>query len=409
MDAQPAGNDSVSPSSKKEKTARAKGSIVLVALIFSAVISTLVGTYLKLVVGEYQRADSTFMYNALINLAEAGAEEAMWSITNDDWSDWEDGGTYKIQQVSNVSLGTGTSGEYSVMVENPSGDPIIYVEAIAGLKDGRIIRKQIKLELIPRSFFANGLVAKEVLQVNGGAATIDSYDSNAGSPDPTLNRNDLARVGTVSVQFEDLDAGNSDIYGYVATGGGSPAFGPNAKVYGSDWNNGDPNIDPTRVTLDFTADLPPVDPPTMGVGARGDTDADIVFITATGSPDSVTISGGIADAPIEYHLSSLNMMNNRQLVVNSHLLMRVDGDVNISQLTINNSYSLVLYVNGDITVSGIDYANNNTKAETFVVYGTNNTTVKTITLNGSANMTAAVYAPNADIVINGSGSGPGFR
>ena len=143
--------------------------------------------------------------------------------------------------------------------------------------------------------------------------------------------------------------------------------------------------------------------------AKGDTDPDIVYLTGSGGPGSRTITGGLPSLPLEYHLSDFDMNNNREIIINGHVLMRIDGDVDISNLTINAGSSLVLYVHGDFEVSGNGYANANYMTESFVIYGTNNDDDDVeFTLNGSAGLSAAVYAPNADLTVNGGGSGPGF-
>ena len=213
------------------------GSTILIALIFAVVIGVLVISYSRLSIGEYIQADKTFMYNALLNLNEAGSEEAIWAISKNDWTGFteEGGGAYKVKTVTNLNLGNGKTGTVNILVENWTTMPIIFTGASATLNDGSKISKQIRMELENRTLFANGLTAKDRLRITGGSASIDSYDSAAGGRDATTNRKDNGSIGTLSVEFENLDAGNAEVYGYVATGGGAPAFGPSAKVYGTGW------------------------------------------------------------------------------------------------------------------------------------------------------------------------------
>ena len=395
---------------------RKEGAIIIVALFFATAVGLMVGSYLRLASNELKLSTRAFLSNAAFNLAEAAAEEAIWSFTKEDWSSWDEYGTYATKEVTNFQIGSDKEGSFRVVVENyNSGSllpPTILAEGKVRSATGMESVRQLEISLGNRSLFANAMTSKSEVTISGGAAAIDSYDSAVGQWDPNTNRKDKGTVGTLSMEFGDLDAGNSDIYGYVATGGGIPVFGPNAKVYGEGWNPGDPLVDPDRIALDFTADFPDVDPPTLSASAKDDSDPDITYLTSSGSPGERTISGGLPTSPVEYHLTALEMNNNRRLIIdsNSYVVMRVDGDVDISKLTVRTGANLTLYVNGDFTVSGNGYANDNTKAETFVVYGTNNDPANpsTFTLNGSASLCAAVYAPNAALTMNGGGSGPGF-
>ena len=251
-----------------------QGSALITALIFAVALGVMVTSILKLATGESELADESFLRNTLVNLNEAGAEEALWSVNKQDWTGWDDLGTYRGRLITGLNLGNGNQGTVHVLVENFNIMPIVYTKAAigliaSGLTLGGSVSKQVRMELANRTLFANGLTAKETLTINGGSAIVDSYQSSAGPPDPLLNRRDKGTVATVSIEFEDLDAGNSEIYGYVATGGGAPAFGPNAKVYSEDWAPGDPLVDPSRVTTDFTAEFPDIDPPCFVTDREG--------------------------------------------------------------------------------------------------------------------------------------------
>lgn len=383
-----------------------RGSVLIIAIILALGIFIITGTYLNLATKDLTHSDNASLYNSLLNLGEGGAEDAVWALHENDWTGWSESSGKKVKRASNIDLGGGKSAVVSVMVEDWSALPSIYVEGKTFRKNGGKLVKQIRMDLAYRSLFFNGLTAKEALTISGGAAIIDSYDPGNGLWNATTNRGDKGTVGTLSIGFEDLDAGNSEIYGYVATGGGTPAFGSNAKVYGSDWTSGDPEVDTDRVRQDFNGNFPVIPPPTLSSPL---VDSDVAsIIGSSGGAASLTISAGTSGAPVDYNLTGLDMGNNKSLIITGHARMVVSGNVDINDLAIASGASLQLFVNGDFTVSGNSVANANPHTSSFVVYGTNESTVQTFTLNGASSLVAAVYAPNANVGVNGGGSGDGF-
>ncbi len=385
------------------------GSVLLVAVIFAAILGVLVTSYLNLAMGEYEQADASFMHNALVNLTEAGTDEAIWSIQRQDWTGWVDLGTYMGKSLTGFDLGSGKMGTVRILVQNYDSTPVIYTEGSAsGYNTDRTIPRQIRVGLVNRSPFANGLSAKEDVTVDQGTASIDSYDSSAGPPDPFFNRNDNGSMVSVSVVFNDPASADSSIYGYVATAGTPPPLGSAGMIYGPNWMPGDPMVDPSRLTYDYTGEFSDVDPPTMSPGALGDSDSDIVYLTdPAGSPGSRTITGGLPELPIEYHLTDFRMNYDREMIITGHVLIRVDGDVDLTNLTINPYSTLTVFVEGRMDVAGLGFSNGNDHADSFVVYGTNDVD-QVIDFDDCSDSTAAIYAPNALVELDAGGAGPGF-
>ena len=152
-------NDAIIPYSLNQSN---RGSALIMALFFAVAISAIVGVYLKLATEDLKLADNSFIYNALIHLAEEGAEEATWALMNDnvDWTGWtETVPGFKAKKFTNLDLGNGKTGTIYVVVESYAGsNPIIYAEAQAQLPTGRIVSKQIMIELSGRSLFASGMI-----------------------------------------------------------------------------------------------------------------------------------------------------------------------------------------------------------------------------------------------------------
>ena len=297
------------------------GGAIIVAILFAAATGIMVGSFLSVCGTNYRLALQSSLSNAALNLAEAGAEHAMWAYRNEDWSSWLEQGTFATQELTDVDLGSGTTGEFRVVVDDYEYEgtgPSIMVEGKVKTEAGLEAYKQIRIELGGRDGWKHGVVAKRTLDVSGGTASFASYDSSLGPPDPLINRSDNISVNTKAVEDGALNLGNAEVYGYLNTGGGTEDNGPTATVYGEDWVAGDPLLDSERVGYEFEMFLPSVDEPTMSAGAGGDSDPDISYFTRGGAPGSRTISGGTSDSPVEYHLTSFEMSQNKEMIVGAY-------------------------------------------------------------------------------------------
>ena len=57
-----------------------RGSVLIVAALFAAIIAVALGSYMVLSSTSLKLANRSFYSNAALNLAETGIEEAMWSF-----------------------------------------------------------------------------------------------------------------------------------------------------------------------------------------------------------------------------------------------------------------------------------------------------------------------------------------
>ncbi len=139
--------------------------------------------------------------------------------------------------------------------------PIVFSEGEVVSKYGAV-KKQIRMDLGRKGLFANGLTAKNGISWSGNNVSVDSYNSDNGDYDLYTNRNDQGSVASVSISAGAVSPGNGNIYGYVATGGGDPSFGPNGSLTGKDTPAGT-KIDQNRIAKDFYADFEYYDAPNM--------------------------------------------------------------------------------------------------------------------------------------------------
>ncbi len=149
------------------------GASIIVAIFFAAAIGLMVSSFLLLTNSEYKMSTRALLSNSSLNLAEAGAEEALWALNNNDWSTWTEAGNYVSKKVSNFDLGSGRSGNFSVVVEDYATTPSVYVEGRVQTPTGIESYRQLKIELTGRSLFPNGMVAITQLTLGGNGGDTD--------------------------------------------------------------------------------------------------------------------------------------------------------------------------------------------------------------------------------------------
>ena len=369
-------------------------------LLIIMVIVGVGSTYLTLSFSEFKMANRNGDLQSSINLAEAGIEEAMVSIRNDDWSTtgWTSVVTdHYYQNFPNVYLGNGRVGEikvYASILDNSA--PIIFAEGRI-ISDYGNIRKQIRLDLAKKGLFANGLTAKEEVVFNGNQIAIDSYDSTAGVYDVNTNRNDNGTVGSVAVTQAAVNIGNADIWGYVATGGGAPDIGNQGSVLGNDSPVG-VSVDWDRIALDFYADFEDIAAPSP------------VGIPLNLLPQNGTIGIASATTPTYYTIGSYSNSSSDTLIIDGPVVIISSGDISTQgeiQLTANGSVEF--YIAGNVDIRGNGIVNSTNVPSNMLIFGTNTVAgSKNIKIAGNGALKGAIYAPNANLELKGSGSAGEF-
>ena len=377
------------------------------ALFFAIAISAIVGVYLNLATGDLILADSSFISNSLIHLAEEGAEEATWALMNDNvnWTGWtETVPGFKSMRITSLDLGNGKSGTILVVVEGyDSSTPIIYVEAQAQLPTGRIVSKQIMIELSGRSLFASGMISKSTLSFSGNIS-VDSYDSSISAYNTITNRNANITVGSISTTDNAVSMSGADVYGYVGSGGGDLDLNAaNTTVTGPDTGFG-VDRDPDRLSTSLSAQFEiPEEPDT----------ADYTIDLPGGNTlnGSTTVTIGTAGGAVEGYslISQLDIRANSTLIIDGPVVIFMDSnDINITgagSIEVTPNGSLTIYGRGDFGFGGAGIVNTNANPvpSDIIIYGTATTTgTQEITISGSSSVAAVIYAPNADFTINGT-------
>lgn len=375
-----------------------RGSALAVALFVILAIGIIIAGYLKITSTELKRSEDALLTNALTNLSEAGAEEAVWALNHEDWSEWVIvTGDRMIRLIGGIDLGKGRKGSARVIIEDYDTEkPIIYVEAFIYTSDGRKLSKQLKIRATIRGLFANGMTGEDKIVFDeAGAsevATFDGYNSANGPFDSFLNRTDSGTVGSYRVSIS-----NADIYGYVATNEEPPSVGPDGKIL-RETSDADENIDPDCLTSDFVANFPDKAAPSLSkfaLNSLPESEDGEIYI---GAEDSIE--------PHEYLLKELFIAADEVLVVQGPVVMVVTGDVEIDGIIeIEETGSLVLYVGKDYTMAGFSHVNLTGDPINFLIFGTHTKDGKTdFKIDTGASIASAIYAPNAVITFIGAGA-----
>ena len=381
-----------------------RGSILIVVISISALMFISMGSFLNLASQQLKTTNKAFFYNACLDLAESGIEDAIWTLNFNNFSGWNLIDGEYTKKISNFNIDSTSTAEAFVVIQNPGSSPKVISEGRVIFANGQKITKQIMIELAPRSMFPNGLTAKNSITFSGGNVAVDAYDSNT----TTLsgNRIDRGTVATQSALNDIISISNASIFGYISTGGSDPDIGPNGKVYGADridevevTNDSNFYIDESRITRDFSAYLADVNIPTG--------------MTPAPYPTGSSTLGDATGATVQvYEISDLQIKSTESLLIEGPTIIFADNlDVKGEILIDQANGSLQIYLTEDLSVAGNGIVNlpnnpqNSPNPEKLLIFGTGTeTSDQTFTMGGNSSLAAGIYAPNADVQLNGGGS-----
>ncbi len=374
-----------------------EGSVLLVALFVAAIGTYIVTTFLRAAILEAEISERDFCKLSALNLAEAGAESAVLAANESNWTGWTLSGNDATRALAPIDIGSGMTGNVTVQVQDKDFDPSIISESRINLDSGISIRRQIEVELRPRSLFASGAVARDwVYFYKGSSSTntvrVDSYDSADGPYDPFLNRKDGGSVGGDRIYCHSKS--RARIYGYLGVGNGnSYSLGTNGKLYGTGTAPG-VKIDTERLATDFGASFEDEAHPGGGV--------------SWSNPGTSVINLGNTAVPEIYRISG-------DMTINSSQTLRIKGDVTLiigddfsvyGRLVVRPEGELNVYVRDDIRTNYSTRIRNQTESpEKLRIFSTAiNDSMAYFRFKGSGSLYLTIYAPRAYIDFYGNGT-----
>jgi Tfp pilus assembly protein PilX len=398
------------PRTRQSIPRQPRGAVLIVALLITALIALALGSYLTLNLTTSRLARQSYQQSTSFHLAEAGAEEAVWSFNQANahnsaaWTGWTTQQSTAWRKFTGFDFGGNTTGTIKVYVNNTSpaaGDkPTVVALASVEAPDTPATTRMISVTLSRRSYFANGIVAKNTLRFSGLNTSVDSWNSDpdndpatAAVPYSEAVRSDKGGIATLALQSSSMLVNQANVWGYVATGGAAPEVGVQGSVRGADTATG-VQIDPARVSTDFSADLPPITAPVDGTP--------IASLGATLGTDGQATKWRIASVSLNGK-QTLTILGDVTLVLTATTGSALDVTGNAA-IIIPEGSSLTVYVEADFKVAGNGLGNGNNRPGTCKIWGTSTSAAgQSIQLAGNGALKAVVYAPNADVKINGNG------
>ena len=415
------------------KSRRTSGGISFSVVWITLMVSLILAAYLNMVSSQNYYTMRSQAWNSSISVIEAGIEEALAHLnkngtTNvnfvtDGWVLW--GGTYykrgyvgssfydvTITTVANPVI---TCRGYSKTLQNYAGlnpgglQPFLAAVSVQFMSapDGFVYRT-VQCNTMADGMWSRGLVAKYHIDMNGNNIRTDSFDS----ADPSYSVNgqyslakakDNGDVATVSglTNSANVNVGNGDIHGHVATGpGGSVSIGSNGSVGSDAWRASDGSgLQPGWFRDDMNVTFNPVGVP---------------FTGGYFTPGSATVGGTGYNYVLgsgNYQLSSFSMSGQGKAIVTGNAVLYVTGNFSMagqSSITLATNATLKLYVGmpggtgNSATIGGQGIINSSGYAANFSFFGLPSTT--SLSFSGNAGFMGAIYAPTANFTLNGGGN-----
>jgi hypothetical protein len=409
---------------------RQKGSLLIVAMIFCAIIGVSLASYLQLGRTSLEISNRALYNNAAMNLAENGLEEAMYSLNRRiadpsySWSDWTNSG------------GTGAwrtlpgSGTYT-FDQNATGIVRVYVDDYLGGSptaiarstvtlggSNRTIEKWVEVQLRKTSKFANGLVAREYIRFTGTNASVDSWNSDpdknpatAAIPYGSGTRKANGSIGSASVAVGSPLLHNVSIWGHVATGGALPVVGSRGLV--GPFGTPEGTINTGWVSTDFTANFGPVTALGVAGYSLGSVTTDLTLPRPGDTPAAdgryyyIAASLSFDDKTLNIQKRTASEPAPKIVLTLTSALESISITGTSGALNIEKDARLDLYAPGDILIAARGVMSGSTAIADvnqpirLQIWGTKTSGGQRIELAGNGVLSAVVYAPQGSVRING--------
>lgn len=382
-----------------------QGAILIVATMVSFVMLILATPFLLKLSSQNRITVKSYRSLAALNLAEAGAERAIWELFNGDITTWSGDATLRSMTVDSFQDAEGNViGDFVVNVHNPeSSDPVVEATGSVLHIDSQAVDRTVRVVLEEgfESFFEYAVFVEHGLDMSGNAFT-DSYNSEDGDYDEQIPGN-LGSIGTNSTGDDTLLLfNNTEVNGRVDSGYDEGAGEPSNPDDVIELRN-QAEINGDLGALDHRKEFPVAGPPEdypdlTPLGVVEYADGDVIegsgLYTSFYMPSNsvVTIDGGGSiDNPVDIILyiqgdgeNGFHMESNTELLV-------VEGT---NVLLVMNDGDYIMESNAQVNVQTLD-------PKDFMIFGTEQFSGdNTMEWNSNAPFYGVVLARDAVVNLN---------
>jgi len=385
------------------------GSVLVTALVMSAMLTLILASYLVLLASRNRITMRSQSWNEAVPVLEAGLEEAFTHLHNDGSVSLAGNGwsaviinSNLVYQKTRYFTNTGFFNDKSYFVATISNattaTPVIYSQGyVPAPLETNYISRLVQVTTTNPVIFTKAVAAKGAINLNG-KPVVDSFNSS----NPLYSSNSMyvpslreanGGVVTDSTNNPAINVGTGHIYGQTATGpGGTVTTSGGGGVGGLAWGSG---IQPGYTNQTMNVTYPDQTAPAGSAGWLQP--VPLVYPYGGTNYDYRLFGGG-------YKQAGALTLSGQTILVTGNATLYVTGNVSISGqsfIYLAPNASLQLVVGGSTTsISGGGVVNGTGVAANFSYIGLPSNT--SITYSGNADFIGTINAPEADLTITGN-------
>ncbi|MDB6122938.1 MAG: hypothetical protein JWQ71_1931 [Pedosphaera sp.] len=375
------------------------GSVLVVCLVISGLLGLTLLTVLNMVSSERTIIARTEAWNSAIPISEAGVEDAMAHLNYHGTTDLASDG-WTLSNNKYTRQNTFGDGYYVASISTSSPPIIVSQGFIHAPAQTTYINRQVQVKTRRNGRFPKAVLTKGPITTTGHAEIASFNSTNAlyntgGKYDPN-KKSANAGVATTSSAPGSINLGGGDIYGSVGTAPGGSVTPGQGGVGDVAWNTlGNSGIQDGHISADVSVDIDDASLPFSPSDASTPTIGKYLY-------DSTTYKYSLGNG--DYVLPSLKMTSKEGVVITGKVRLYISGSLDMSgQSTIYLApgASLELYVGGPTaSIEGGGIINASDGASSLSIFGLPGVT--SVTCGGNSGFTGTIYAPEADVKIDGT-------
>lgn len=347
------------------------GFVLVTALLITSISAIILIPYVSGVMADLKLTSVVNNSAAALDLAEAGAERAIWEISYN--------GATADFTIPVSSLG---AGEYEAEVDFPASGSSVTIKSYGYVPDkaSYLSRKIVIVDFSLQRAFRGAVTSLNSITMSGQAST-DSYDSDIGGYGEVVDgEENIGAEGDIAANGQITLGSKVEVNGDANPGADYPFTGT-------------PPVTGSYGTLAAPIEVDDIALPTS---IATDNDNDNILITNddgettaySGSTDVVLASKEILTLPGgTYYLTSLTMSGQSQILVTGALgpaIVYIDSSASLTGGKV------------DVNITGQGISNIGVPADLQIYY-----TGDYIKLAGQASFTGTIYAPDASVTLSG--------